>query len=109
MWSRTTGKHPALSANHTKEADELFEGRRHKDEADDTRPVPSANGAPAPSGAGSMANHPMSEAREKMAERGERLQELGGKFSSLADSSKNMVDMLKEYNEKQEKKKWWEL
>ncbi|KAJ3116269.1 hypothetical protein HDU96_010043 [Phlyctochytrium bullatum] len=46
---------------------------------------------------------------KKMNERGERLQQLEGKFSALSDSSKSMVDALKEYNARQEQKKWWQL
>ncbi|KAJ3216886.1 hypothetical protein HDU67_008793 [Dinochytrium kinnereticum] len=102
MWARSTGRLPALSATHTKEADELFEGRRHKEDLAEA-PIPST-GAPSHN-----ANHPMAEAKQKIGERGEKLEELEGKFANLADSSKNMVDMLKEYNARQEKKKWWEL
>ncbi|KAJ3107838.1 hypothetical protein HDU97_003186 [Phlyctochytrium planicorne] len=104
-WAKSTGRSPALSAQHTKEADELFEGRRYKDDSSQQK----SPGRSSSSQASDLSHHPMSEAREKLNERGERLQDLEGKFASLADSSKTMVDMIKEYNERQEKKKWWEL
>nr|KAJ3422122.1 hypothetical protein HK105_001070 [Polyrhizophydium stewartii] len=49
------------------------------------------------------------QAREKLNERGERLQQLETKFGDLAGSSKTFVDTIREYNERQANKAWWQF
>ena len=42
-------------------------------------------------------------------ERGEKLTALEEKFGKLNSASKNFADALKEHNEKEAKKKWWQI
>jgi hypothetical protein len=51
----------------------------------------------------------LGDAKERLNERGERLSELEEKFGKLSDSSASFLKNIKEYNEAQSKKKWWEL
>ncbi|TPX57597.1 hypothetical protein PhCBS80983_g03729 [Powellomyces hirtus] len=55
----------------------------------------------------SASGSPFGQAKQALDERGEKLGQLENKFSDLADSSKSFLDTIKEYNERQEKKKWY--
>lgn len=46
---------------------------------------------------------------DKMNERGERLNDLGKKFSDMNDASGDFLKAVKDYNERQAQKKWWEF
>ncbi|KAI8344544.1 hypothetical protein BC941DRAFT_342682 [Chlamydoabsidia padenii] len=46
---------------------------------------------------------------DKMDERGERLNILGKKFSDMNDASGDFLKAVKDYNERQAQKKWWEF
>lgn len=46
---------------------------------------------------------------DKMNERGERLNELNQKFEEMNAASGNFLKAVKEYNERQARKKWWEF
>ncbi|KAI8098653.1 uncharacterized protein BX664DRAFT_255467 [Halteromyces radiatus] len=46
---------------------------------------------------------------DKVNERGERLDELGKKFSDMNDASGDFLKAVKDYNERQAQKKWWEF
>lgn len=56
-----------------------------------------------------LTSDPLSETRQKLDERGEKLEQLSEKFNELEEGSKNFLDNIKAYNEKQSKKKWWQL
>jgi hypothetical protein len=45
---------------------------------------------------------------QKLAERGEKLQEINDKTQRLEQASKNFADTMKQYNEQQSKKRWWQ-
>jgi hypothetical protein len=49
------------------------------------------------------------DARNNLAERGEKLQRLDDKFANLADQSKDFLETIREYNKKQQEKKWYEF
>lgn len=46
---------------------------------------------------------------DKMNERGERLNELDKKFEDLNAASGDFLKAIKDYNERQARKKWWEF
>ncbi|KAI7867633.1 hypothetical protein BDF14DRAFT_1800222 [Spinellus fusiger] len=46
---------------------------------------------------------------DKMNERGERLNQLDQKFQDMSDASGDFLKAVREYNERQSKKKWWEF
>ncbi|KAJ8331748.1 hypothetical protein O5D80_000637 [Batrachochytrium dendrobatidis] len=54
-------------------------------------------------------NDAMSAMTNKLDERGERLAQMETKTSELADASKQFVSRIKEYNEQQAKKSWWQF
>ncbi|KAJ3229452.1 hypothetical protein HDU81_005367 [Chytriomyces hyalinus] len=55
------------------------------------------------------ANDAFHEAKNKLNERGELLTNMERKFGDLSDSSGNFLKTIQEYNERQSKKKWYEL
>lgn len=46
---------------------------------------------------------------DKMNERGERLNQLDKKFEDMNAASGDFLKAVKEYNERQARKKWWEF
>ncbi|KAI9197353.1 uncharacterized protein BJ171DRAFT_222987 [Polychytrium aggregatum] len=68
---------------------------------------PAAPSTPPKSADGSSSA--FSEAQLKLNERGEKLEQLEQKFGELSNASKSFADTVREYNEKQAKKKWWEF
>jgi vacuolar-type H+-ATPase subunit I/STV1 len=50
-----------------------------------------------------------SELGDKMNERGERLNQLDKKFEDMNTASGDFLKAVKEYNERQARKKWWEF
>ncbi|TPX71548.1 hypothetical protein SpCBS45565_g01021 [Spizellomyces sp. 'palustris'] len=89
-WARAHGVRLS-SASSNKEHDALF------------RPLPMIEPVGSLSGEeGSAFGH----AKRALDERGEKLGQLEHKFGDLADSSKNFLDTIKDYNERQAQKKW---
>ncbi|KAI9273990.1 hypothetical protein EDC94DRAFT_115820 [Helicostylum pulchrum] len=50
-----------------------------------------------------------SELGDKVNERGEKLDQLDKKFSDMNAASGDFLKAVKDYNERQERKKWWEF
>lgn len=46
---------------------------------------------------------------DKVNERGEKLDQLDKKFEDMSAASGDFLKAVKEYNERQERKKWWEF
>ncbi|KAH6591342.1 hypothetical protein BASA50_008786 [Batrachochytrium salamandrivorans] len=57
----------------------------------------------------SRSNNPMNQMTNKLDERGERLAQMETKSSELADASKKFVSTIRDYNERQAKKSWWQI
>ncbi|KAJ3408386.1 hypothetical protein HDU80_005890 [Chytriomyces hyalinus] len=84
---------------------------------------PQSTGNPSPSSAASSSssrtdaaiaasgggNDVFNDARNKLNERGELLSNMERKFGDLSESSGNFLKTIQEYNERQSKKKWYEL
>ncbi|KAJ3245200.1 hypothetical protein HDU77_009564 [Chytriomyces hyalinus] len=82
---------------------------------------PQSTGNPSPSSASSSSrtdaaiaasgggNDVFNDARNKLNERGELLSNMERKFGDLSESSGNFLKTIQEYNERQSKKKWYEL
>ncbi|KAI9309704.1 hypothetical protein BJ944DRAFT_153856 [Cunninghamella echinulata] len=49
------------------------------------------------------------ELSDKMNERGEKLEEMQQKFAEMSDTSNDFLRSVREYNERQAQKKWWEF
>ncbi|CAO3607681.1 unnamed protein product [Cunninghamella blakesleeana] len=49
------------------------------------------------------------ELSDKMNERGEKLDEMQQKFTEMSDTSNDFLRAVREYNERQAQKKWWEF
>lgn len=57
----------------------------------------------------SQGSNAFSRLGEKLNERTEKLSNLENKFQALSNTSKSLADAVKGYNEKESKKKWWQL
>lgn len=84
------------------EADEQVAARRRAGEASTTK---SSGGS---EGGSKMANV-FHELGNKMNERGEKLDELQAKFADMNQASGDFLKAVREYNDRQAKKKWWEF
>jgi hypothetical protein len=62
-----------------------------------------------PSGSSKGPGGVFSELGDKMNERGERLNELNQKFEDMNAASGDFLKSVKEYNDRQARKKWWEF
>ncbi|KAI8910772.1 hypothetical protein EDD86DRAFT_203566 [Gorgonomyces haynaldii] len=89
-------QHQLPASTRNKSLDTLFKQRSTESlpERTQTQPQPS-----------STLNH----TQQMLNERGERLEELEVKFSKLSDSTRGFLDQIKQYNEKESKKKWWQI
>ncbi|KAJ3328666.1 hypothetical protein HDU76_009533, partial [Blyttiomyces sp. JEL0837] len=110
-WLKTYGK-----AVKDAEVDELFGGRRagHAPEipsnaASSSTSITRPTGSSSTMGSTSAGGNAIAEAKNKLNERGEKLSNLEQKFGQLENQSSDFLKTIQETNEKQAKKKWWEL
>ncbi|KAJ3179675.1 hypothetical protein HDU87_002881 [Geranomyces variabilis] len=99
-WARVNNQRPPSTAHRT-ERDKLF--------------VPATALAP-PRGSSTNASQsssgsatPFGQTKQALNERGEKLSALENKFSDMADASGSFLSKIQEYNERQAKKKWYQL
>lgn len=59
-------------------------------------------------GSGSGLGGVFQELSQKMNERGEKLDQLQNKFEDMSAQSGDFLKAVREYNERQARKKWWE-
>lgn len=60
-------------------------------------------------GSGSGLGGVFQELSQKMNERGEKLDQLQNKFEDMSAQSGDFLKAVREYNERQARKKWWEF
>lgn len=76
--------------------------RRQKMDAYKAKMEKEASGSTGPGGV-------FSQLGDKMNERGERLNQLDQKFQDMNAASGDFLKAVKEYNDRQARKKWWEF
>jgi len=72
-------------------------------------PIPSNVKQKGPSSSSSGPGNVFQELGNKVNERGERLNELDQKFKEVNQASSDFLKAIKDYNERQAQKKWWEF
>jgi len=79
--------------------------RRQKIDAYKAKMEKEASGSSNSKGPGGV----FSQLGDKMNERGEKLNQLDQKFQDMNAASGDFLKAVKEYNERQARKKWWEF
>ncbi|KAJ3012601.1 UNVERIFIED_CONTAM: hypothetical protein HDU68_001115 [Siphonaria sp. JEL0065] len=91
-----------------RELDSLFKGQHQDKNWQELMSGSTLNSSQEPSSSSSTANA-FQETKNKLNERGEMLSNMERKFADLDRGASDFLNTIKEYNARQEKKKWYEL
>ncbi|KAJ3270706.1 hypothetical protein HK104_004868 [Borealophlyctis nickersoniae] len=110
MWARSIGA-SLNKANVDADLDLLFMPQGVDAVADDSSEHGrrSISGGGGGGGGGGDPSNPFEKTKQQLQERTDRLENLDRKFGDLDNAAQQFADKIREYNERQAQKKWWQL